>query len=45
MKNLVILYSLEDNTRLIASILAKAINVDIAELKQKINIVINELIE
>ena len=45
MKNLVIFYSLEDNTRLIESIIVKAINVDIVELKQKRNIVINELIE
>ncbi|CAM2077492.1 MAG: hypothetical protein NSGCLCUN01_01680 [uncultured Clostridium sp.] len=45
MKNLVIFYSLEDNTRLIESAIVKAINVDIVELKQKRNIVINELIE
>ena len=45
MKNLVIFYSLEDNTRLIESTRGKAINVDIVELKQKRNIVINELIE
>lgn len=45
MKNLVIFYSLEDNTRLIESTIVKAINVDIVELKQKRNIVINELIE
>ena len=35
MKNLVIFYSLEGNTRLIANTIAKAINADVLELKTK----------
>ena len=35
MKNLVIFYSLEGNTKLIASTIARAINADVLELKTK----------
>lgn len=43
MKNLVIFYSLEGNTKLIASTIARAINADVLELKTKRNIVIKDL--